>query len=161
VPDTVVVLVPAFVAWAHRTGIRHGFRIAHRLEPRHDAGTHCAGCSGEHRPFRCPMSGGRARRDRHAAGGAQSGWRRGGDNLLMQFQLMCCGVPVVRPQGPRRPLWALPYLAGLATGFCASPQDLLAKRQGDVRFEQRWMRLSGPNGAALGTSRGAGQGLDE
>jgi glycerol kinase len=29
------------------------------------------------------------------------------------------------------------YLAGLATGFWASPDALRAKRQGDVRFEPR------------------------
>ena len=57
------------------------------------------------------------------------------NNLLMQFQADVLGVPVVRPQVTETTALGAAYLAGLATGFWAGPEDLRAKRQGDVRFE--------------------------
>jgi glycerol kinase len=57
------------------------------------------------------------------------------NNLLMQFQADILGVPVVRPLVTETTALGAAYLAGLATGFWASPDDLAAKRQGDVRFE--------------------------
>jgi len=45
------------------------------------------------------------------------------------------GVPVVRPQVTETTAMGAAYLAGLATGFWAGPEELRAKRQGDVRFE--------------------------
>jgi glycerol kinase len=59
------------------------------------------------------------------------------NNLLMQFQADVLGVPVVRPQVTETTALGAAYLAGLATDFWASPQELQAKRQGDVRFEPK------------------------
>jgi len=57
------------------------------------------------------------------------------NDLLMQFQANILGVPVVRPLVTETTDLGAAYLAGLATGFWASPTDLIAKREGDVRFE--------------------------
>jgi glycerol kinase len=59
------------------------------------------------------------------------------NNLLMQFQADVLGVPVVRPQVTETTALGAAYLAGLATGFWASPDELRAKRQGDTRFEPK------------------------
>ncbi len=59
------------------------------------------------------------------------------NDLLMQFQSDLLGVPVVRPQVTETTALGAAYLAGLATGFWANPQELREKRQGDVRFEPR------------------------
>jgi glycerol kinase len=59
------------------------------------------------------------------------------NNLLLQFQADVLGVPVVRPRVTETTALGAAYLAGLATGFWANPQDLCAKRQGDVRFEPK------------------------
>jgi glycerol kinase len=59
------------------------------------------------------------------------------NDLLMQFQADVLGVPVVRPQVTETTALGAAYLAGLATGFWAGPEDLRAKRQGDRRFEPR------------------------
>jgi glycerol kinase len=55
----------------------------------------------------------------------------------MQFQADLLGVPVVRPQVTETTALGAAYLAGLATGFWAGPEELRAKRQNDVRFEPR------------------------
>jgi glycerol kinase len=57
------------------------------------------------------------------------------NNLLMQFQADVLGVPVVRPQVTETTALGAAYLAGLATGFWASPQEVQAKRQTDLHFE--------------------------
>src|SRR5579863_3361636 len=57
------------------------------------------------------------------------------NDLLMQFQADVLGVPVVRPRVTETTALGAAYLAGLAVGFWASPEELRAKRQGDVRFE--------------------------
>jgi glycerol kinase len=57
------------------------------------------------------------------------------NNLLMQFQADVLGVPVVRPQVTETTALGAAYLAGLATGFWAGPDELRIKRQNDVRFE--------------------------
>ncbi len=57
------------------------------------------------------------------------------NNLLMQFQADVLGVPVVRPQVTETTALGAAYLAGLATGFWANPEELRVKRQNDVRFE--------------------------
>jgi len=57
------------------------------------------------------------------------------NNLMMQFQADVLGVPVVRPKVTETTALGAAYLAGLATDFWASPDELRAKRQGDVRFE--------------------------
>jgi glycerol kinase len=59
------------------------------------------------------------------------------NNLLMQFQADILGVPVVRPQVTETTALGAAYLAGLATGFWATPEELSAKRQSDVRFEPK------------------------
>ncbi len=59
------------------------------------------------------------------------------NNLLMQFQADLLGVPVVRPQVTETTALGAAYLAGLATGFWANPEELRARRQGDERFEPR------------------------
>jgi glycerol kinase len=57
------------------------------------------------------------------------------NDLLMQFQADILGVPVVRPLVTETTALGAAYLAGLATGFWASPGELKAKRARDVRFE--------------------------
>jgi glycerol kinase len=59
------------------------------------------------------------------------------NNLLMQFQADVLGVPVVRPQVTETTALGAAYLAGLATGFWAGPEELRAKRHGDERFAPR------------------------
>ena len=59
------------------------------------------------------------------------------NNLLMQFQADVLGVPVVRPQVTETTALGAAYLAGLATGFWAGPDELRAKRQNDARFEPK------------------------
>jgi glycerol kinase len=59
------------------------------------------------------------------------------NDLLMQFQADILGVPVERPQVTETTALGAAWLAGLATGFWASPDELRKQRQGDVRFEPR------------------------
>jgi len=59
------------------------------------------------------------------------------NNLLMQFQADILGVPVVRPQVTETTALGAAYLAGLATGFWAQPEELRLKREGDTRFEPK------------------------
>ena len=59
------------------------------------------------------------------------------NDLLMQFQADVLGVPVVRPRVTETTALGAAYLAGLAVGFWASPDELCARRQDDVRFEPR------------------------
>ena len=56
------------------------------------------------------------------------------NNLLMQFQADILGVPVVRPQVTETTALGAAYLAGLATGFWAGPDELRTRRQGDMKF---------------------------
>jgi glycerol kinase len=56
---------------------------------------------------------------------------------MMQFQADLLGVPVVRPRVTETTALGAAYLAGLAVGFWAGPDELRAKRQGDVRFEPK------------------------
>jgi glycerol kinase len=59
------------------------------------------------------------------------------NDLLMQFQADVLGVPVVRPQVTETTALGAAYLAGLATGFWAGPEELRAMRKGDTRFEPK------------------------
>jgi len=59
------------------------------------------------------------------------------NNLLMQFQADVLGVPVVRPRVTETTALGAAYLAGLAVGFWAGPEELEAKRKGDARFEPK------------------------
>jgi glycerol kinase len=58
------------------------------------------------------------------------------NDLLMQFQADVLGVPVVRPRVTETTALGAAYLAGLATGFWPSPNELRSKRD-DVRFEPK------------------------
>jgi glycerol kinase len=57
------------------------------------------------------------------------------NHLLLQFQADLLGVPVVRPRATETTALGAAYLAGLAVGFWAGPDDLRSRRKGDVRFE--------------------------
>jgi glycerol kinase len=59
------------------------------------------------------------------------------NDLLMQFQADILGAPVVRPQVTETTALGAAYLAGLASGFWASPEELSQSRQRDVSFEPR------------------------
>jgi glycerol kinase len=59
------------------------------------------------------------------------------NNLLMQFQADVLGVPVVRPQVTETTALGAAYLAGLAAGFWANPEELKAQREGDLHFEPK------------------------
>ena len=59
------------------------------------------------------------------------------NDLLMQFQADLLGVPVVRPRVTETTALGAAYLAGLATGFWGTPDELRAKRKGDTRFEPK------------------------
>lgn len=59
------------------------------------------------------------------------------NDLLMQFQADVLGVPVERPQVTETTALGAAWLAGLATGFWSSPDELRKQRQGDVRFVPR------------------------
>ena len=60
------------------------------------------------------------------------------NNLLMQMQADCCGVPVVRPQVTETTALGAAYLAGLATGFWVDERDVALRWQVDRVFEPRW-----------------------
>jgi len=57
------------------------------------------------------------------------------NNLLMQFQADILGVPVVRPRVTETTALGAAYLAGLATGFWESADELAAGWQIERRFE--------------------------
>jgi len=57
------------------------------------------------------------------------------DDLLMQFQADVLGVPVVRPKVLETTALGAAYLAGLATGFWNSPDDIRANWRIDRRFD--------------------------
>ena len=57
------------------------------------------------------------------------------NDLMMQFQADLLGVPVERPRVTETTALGAAYLAGLATGFWAGPEELRAKRKDDARFE--------------------------
>jgi glycerol kinase len=62
------------------------------------------------------------------------------NDLLMQFQADVLGVPVVRPRITETTALGAAYLAGLAVGFWASPEELASNWQVDRRFEPRMGR---------------------
>ncbi len=57
------------------------------------------------------------------------------NNMLMQFQADILGVPVVRPKVTETTALGAAYLAGLATGFWESQQEIAKQWQIDRRFE--------------------------
>jgi glycerol kinase len=56
------------------------------------------------------------------------------NNALLQFQADLLQVPVVRPKMTETTALGAAYLAGLATGFWKSREDLAAQWQIDRRF---------------------------
>jgi glycerol kinase len=62
------------------------------------------------------------------------------NDLLMQFQADLLGVPVVRPRITETTALGAAYLAGLATGFWSSAEELEAGWQVQRRFEPRMSR---------------------
>jgi glycerol kinase len=59
------------------------------------------------------------------------------NDLLMQFQAGVLGVPVVRPKVTETTALGAAYLAGLATGFWSSQEEIAAQWQIERRFEPR------------------------
>jgi glycerol kinase len=59
------------------------------------------------------------------------------NNLLMQFQADILGVPVVRPKVTETTALGAAYLAGLATGFWSSVDEISKQWQIDLRFEPK------------------------
>jgi glycerol kinase len=62
------------------------------------------------------------------------------DDLLMQFQADVLGVPVVRPKVLETTALGAAYLAGLATGFWNSLDDIRANWRIDRRFDPQMPR---------------------
>lgn len=56
------------------------------------------------------------------------------NDLMMQFQADVLRIPIVRPANIETTATGAAYLAGLATGFWASPQEIWSKREDDTRF---------------------------
>ena len=57
------------------------------------------------------------------------------NDALMQFQADLLGVPVVRPAVTETTALGAAYLAGLAVGFWASPDEIAKQWRADRRFE--------------------------
>ncbi|GGH14520.1 glycerol kinase GlpK [Silvibacterium dinghuense] len=57
------------------------------------------------------------------------------NNLLMQFQADLLGIPVVRPEVVETTALGAAYLAGLASGFWSSPEEIWKLRDAGHRFE--------------------------
>jgi len=62
------------------------------------------------------------------------------DDLLMQFQADVLGVPVIRPKVLETTAVGAAYLAGLATGFWKSTDDIRANWRIDRRFDPQMAR---------------------
>ena len=59
------------------------------------------------------------------------------NDLLMQCQADLLGIPVLRPQVIETTALGAAYLAGLATGFWESPEEIQKLRDSDARFEPK------------------------
>jgi glycerol kinase len=57
------------------------------------------------------------------------------NDLLMQFQADVLGVPVVRPKVQETTALGAAYLAGLATGYWESTEEIAEQWSVDRRFE--------------------------
>jgi glycerol kinase len=75
------------------------------------------------------------------------------NNLLMQFQADILGVPVVRPKVTETTALGAAYLAGLATGFWGSVEEISKQWQIDRRFEPKMS--TGERDSLLGNWRRA------
>ena len=81
------------------------------------------------------------------------------NDMLMQFQADLLGVPVVRPTVTETTAIGAAYLAGLAVGFWASPEEIARQWQAERRFEPSMAasdveRLRGRWHDALGRAKG-------
>ena len=81
------------------------------------------------------------------------------NDMLMQFQADLLGVPVVRPTVTETTAIGAAYLAGLAVGFWASPEEIARQWQSERRFEPSMAatdveRLRGRWHDALGRAKG-------
>ena len=81
------------------------------------------------------------------------------NDMLMQFQADLLGVPVVRPTVTETTAIGAAYLAGLAVGFWASPEEIASQWQAERRFEPSMAasdveRLRGRWHDALGRATG-------
>jgi glycerol kinase len=59
------------------------------------------------------------------------------NDLMMQFQADVLGVPVIRPKVTETTALGAAYLAGLATGFWDSADELRANRHQDTQFDPK------------------------
>jgi len=59
------------------------------------------------------------------------------NNLLMQFQSDILGIPVVRPKNAETTAMGAAYLAGLATGFYKSTDEISTQWAIDRTFEPK------------------------
>jgi glycerol kinase len=59
------------------------------------------------------------------------------NNMLMQFQADLLGVPVVRPEVIETTALGAAYLAGLATGFWESPEEIQKLRDAGTQFDPK------------------------
>ncbi len=60
------------------------------------------------------------------------------NNFLMQLQANILGIPVIRPQVQETTALGAAYLAGLATGYWSSLDEMRANWQVDRTFEPQW-----------------------
>lgn len=129
-----VVFVPAFVGlgaphWdAHASGLMLGLRRS--TEPAHIARAALESIAFQVADVLEAMQSetGTAFRELRVDGGAAV------NNLLMQFQADILGLPVLRPAVTETTALGAAYLAGLATGFWSSPQQIWSSRRQDTRF---------------------------
>jgi glycerol kinase len=59
------------------------------------------------------------------------------NDLMMQYQADLLRIPIVRPANTETTATGAAYLAGLATDFWDTPQEIWSKREDDVRFEPK------------------------
>jgi glycerol kinase len=81
------------------------------------------------------------------------------NDMLMQFQADVLGVPVVRPKVTETTALGAAYLAGLATGFWETREEIAAQWQAERRFEpamaeDRRRELMGRWGQAVERAKG-------
>jgi glycerol kinase len=82
-----------------------------------------------------------------------------GNNHLMQFQADILGIPVVRTANPEATALGSAYLAGLATGFYKSADEVAAQWKSDRTFEPKMsadqrQKLQAEWKKALGRAKG-------
>src|SRR5919112_984102 len=71
------------------------------------------------------------------------------NNFLMQLQADILGIPVIRPQVQETTALGSAYLAGLATGYWSSLDEMRENWQGDRTLEPSWSEEQRENGYAL------------